>query len=58
MSPEKQAIFVVVFNPTPPKTNEIKVEIMYLDLASLVTANAQGIIHAINFLYESIYFEN
>ena len=55
---KRQAIFVVVFNPTLPKTNEIKVEVMYLDLADLVTASAQGIIRAINFLFESIYFEN
>ena len=47
---KKQAIFVVVFSPTLPKTNEIKVD--------LVTASAQGIIHAINFLFVSIYFEN
>ena len=55
---KKQAIFVVVFNPTPPKTNEIKVEIMYLNLANLVTADAPGIICAIDFSFESISFEN
>ena len=55
---KKQAIFVVVFSPTLPKTNEIKVEIMYLNLSDLVTASAQGIICAINFLFVSIYFEN
>ena len=37
---KKEVIFVVVFKPTPPKTNEIKVEIIYLDLADLVTANS------------------
>ena len=55
---KKQAIFVVVFCPTLPKTNEIKVEIMYLNLSDLVTASAQGIICTINFLFVSIYFEN
>ena len=49
---------MVVFNSTPPKTNEIKVEIMYLNLDDLVTADAQGIIYAINFSFESISFEN
>ena len=53
---KKQAIFVVMFSPTPPKINEIKVEIMYVDLADLVTANAQGIICAINFFFESIFY--
>ena len=53
---EKEAIFVVVFNTTPPKTNEIKVKIMYLDLADLVTANAQCIISAIDFSFGSISF--
>ena len=49
---------MVVFNSTPPKTNEIKVEIMYLNLDDLVKADAQGIICAINFSFESISFEN
>ena len=53
---EKEAILVVVFNTTPPKTNEIKVKIMYLDLADLVTANAQRIISAIDFSFGSISF--
>ena len=55
---EKEAIFMVVFNPTLPKTNEIKVKIMYIHLVDLVTADAQGIISAIDFLFESISFEN
>ena len=67
---EKEAIFVVVFSfsPTPyhppplkknkKKTNEIKVEIIYLDLADFVTANAKFIIWAIDFSFESISFEN
>ena len=45
-----------LFNTTPPKTNEIKVKIMYLDLADLVTANAQRIISAIDFSFGSISF--
>ena len=44
-------IFVAVFNPTPPNANEIKVEIIYLDLADLVTANAKRIICAIDFSF-------
>ena len=36
---KKEAIFVVVFKPTPPKTNAIKVEIIYFDLY-FVTADA------------------
>ena len=49
---------MVVFNPTSPKTNEIKVEIIYLDLADLVTADSKGIICAIDFSFEYMSFEN
>ena len=54
---KKEAIFVVVFNATPLKTNEIKVEIKYIDLANLVTADAKDIICAIDFSFESISFK-
>ena len=49
---------MVVLNPTPPKTNPIQVEIIYLNLADLVAADAKGIIRAIDFSFKSISFEN
>ena len=47
-----------MFNPTPLKTNKIKVEIIYLDLANLVTADAKGIICIIDFSFGSTSLEN
>ena len=55
---EKEAIFVVLFNLFLPKANKTKVEIIYLDLTNLLTADAKGIICTIDFSFESISFEN
>ena len=54
---EKEAVFVV-FDPAPPETKEIRINVICLDLADLVTADAEDIIAAVDFSFESIYFEN
>ena len=38
---EKEAMFVITFDPTPPNSDKIKIQISHLDLANLVTADAR-----------------
>ena len=49
---------MVVFNPTHPKTNEIKIEIIYLDLANLARADVQGTIFHLNLFILKIGIPN
>ena len=53
VSPKKKLFLRLCLIPLLP--NQMK---LYLDLADLVTVNAQGIICAIDFSFESISFEN
>lgn len=53
---EKEAVFVV-FDPAPPETKEVRINVICLDLADLVTADAEDIIAAVDFSFESIYLE-
>ena len=71
LSQKKKLFLLLYLIPPPPpptlhskkdnnkkQTNKIKVEIIYFDLAALVTANAKFIIWAIDFSFESISFES
>ena len=54
---EKEAFFVITFNPFPQGSNSISVDITFFDLVGLKTADANGIIKAIKTSFEAVNFE-
>ena len=54
---EKEAFFVIIFNPFPQGSNSISVDITFFDLVDLKTADANGIIEAIKTSFEAVNIE-
>ena len=55
---EKEAIFVLTFDPTPPGTDKVDINLTYLNLADLANANSHGVLQSIRESFEQIGVEN
>ena len=51
---EKEAIFVITFDPTPPGTDKVSIKITYMDLADLSDAGSRNILKCIKNSFSSI----
>lgn len=49
---EKDLGFVIVFDPAPPKTSKIKMNVIDLDFADFVTSDAENTIAAVDFSFD------
>jgi hypothetical protein len=52
---EKEAIFVITFDPSPPGTDRVGVKVSYLDLADLHGADAKSVLECIKASVKSVY---
>ena len=51
---EKEAFFVITFNPTPGGSDKVQIEVNYFDLVEPDTADANGIVKAIKTSFEQV----
>ena len=51
---EKEAFFVITFNPTPGGSDKVQIEVNYFDLVEPETADANGIVKAIKTSFEQV----
>ena len=49
---EKDLGFVIAFDPAPPETSKIKMNVIDLDFADFVTSDAENIIAAVDFSFD------
>ena len=52
---EREAIFAITFNPSPPGTDKIGAKVSYLDLADLHGADANSVLKSIKVSVKSVY---